>query len=135
MVERPDLFNAVVCQAPLLDMKRYSKLLAGASWMGEYGDPDKADEWAFISRYSPYQNVKAGVKYPPVLFTTSTRDDRVHPGHARKMAARMLAMGDDVLFYENIEGGHAGAVDNEQRAHVGALTFTFLRQHLFAAPD
>jgi prolyl oligopeptidase len=135
MVERPDLFNAVVCQAPLLDMKRYNKLLAGASWMGEYGDPDNAADWAFISRYSPYQNVKAGVKYPPVLFTTSTRDDRVHPGHARKMAARMLAMGDDVLFYENIEGGHAGAADNEQRAHVAALTFSFLREHLFARPD
>jgi len=135
MVERPDLFNAVVCQAPLLDMKRYSKLLAGASWMGEYGDPDDAADWAVISRYSPYQNVKAGVKYPPVLFTTSTRDDRVHPGHARKMAARMLAMGNDVLFYENIEGGHAGAADNEQRAHVGALTFSFLRKQLFARPD
>ncbi len=135
MVERPDLFNAVVCEAPLLDMKRYNHLLAGASWTGEYGNPDDAADWAFISRYSPYQNVKAGVKYPPVLFTTSTRDDRVHPGHARKMAARMLALGDDVLFYENIEGGHAGSADNEQRAHVAALTFTFLRQHLFAAPD
>jgi prolyl oligopeptidase len=135
MVQRPDLFNAVVCEAPLLDMKRYNKLLAGASWMGEYGNPDDAADWAFISRYSPYQNVKAGVKYPPVLFTTSTRDDRVHPGHARKMAARMLALGDDVLFYENIEGGHAGAADNEQRAHVSALSFAFLRQHLFAAPE
>ena len=135
MVERPDLFGAVVCQAPLLDMKRYSKLLAGASWMGEYGNPDDAADWAFISRYSPYQNVKAGVKYPHVLFTTSTRDDRVHPAHARKMAARMLEMGDDVLFYENIEGGHAGAADNEQRAHVAALTFTFLRQHLFTSPQ
>jgi prolyl oligopeptidase len=135
MVERPDLFGAVVCQAPLLDMKRYSKLLAGASWMGEYGNPDDAADWAFISRYSPYQNVKAGVKYPPVLFTTSTRDDRVHPGHARKMAARMLALDDDVLYYENIEGGHAGAADNEQRAHVAALTFAFLHEHLFAAPQ
>jgi prolyl oligopeptidase len=135
MVQRPDLFNAVVCEAPLLDMKRYHRLLAGASWMGEYGNPDDAADWAFISRYSPYQNVKAGVKYPPVLFTTSTRDDRVHPGHARKMAARMLALGDDVLFYENIEGGHAGAADNEQRAHVAALRFAFLRQHLFAAPE
>ena len=131
MVERPDLFGAVVCQAPLLDMKRYNKLLAGASWMAEYGDPDNPADWAYISRYSPYQNVEAGVKYPPVLFTTSTRDDRVHPGHARKMAARMLAFGDDVLFYENIEGGHAGAADNAQRAHVSALTFTFLREHLF----
>ncbi|MCE9659242.1 MAG: prolyl oligopeptidase family serine peptidase [Burkholderiales bacterium] len=130
MLQRPELFNAVVCQAPLLDMKRYSKLLAGASWMGEYGDPDVAADWAVISRYSPYQNLKAGRKYPSVLFTTSTRDDRVHPGHARKMAAAMLARGDDVLYYENIEGGHAGAVDNEQRAYVGALTFTYLRRQL-----
>ncbi len=130
MLQRPELFNAVVCQAPLLDMKRYSKLLAGASWMGEYGDPDVAADWEVISRYSPYQNLKEGRKYPSVLFTTSTRDDRVHPGHARKMAAAMLARGDDVLYYENIEGGHAGAVDNEQRAHVGALTFTYLRRQL-----
>jgi prolyl oligopeptidase len=130
MLQRPELFNAVVCQAPLLDMKRYSKLLAGASWMAEYGDPDIAADWDVISRYSPYQNLTAGKKYPSVLFTTSTRDDRVHPGHARKMAAAMLARGDDVLYYENIEGGHAGAVDNEQRAHVGALTFTYLRRQL-----
>jgi len=130
MLQRPDLFNAVVCQAPLLDMKRYSKLLAGASWIGEYGDPDDPADWAAISRYSPYQNVKAGVKYPPVLFTTSTRDDRVHPGHARKMEARMLENGQDALYYENIEGGHAGAADNEQRAHVAALTFVYLRRQL-----
>ncbi len=130
MLQRPDLFNAVICQAPLLDMKRYNKLLAGASWMGEYGDPDVAADWAFISRYSPYQNVKADVKYPPVLFTTSTRDDRVHPGHARKMAALMYEMGNDVLFYENIEGGHAGAADNDQRAHLAALTFTYAWRQL-----
>jgi prolyl oligopeptidase len=130
MLQRPDLFNAVICQAPLLDMRRYNKLLAGASWMGEYGDPDIAADWAVISRYSPYQNVKPGVKYPPVLFTTSTRDDRVHPGHARKMAALMKERGNDVLFYENIEGGHAGAADNEQRAHVAALTFTYAWRQL-----
>ena len=130
MVQRPELFNAVVCEAPLLDMKRYSHLLAGASWMGEYGDPDVDADWAVIARYSPYQNVKAGVKYPPVLFTTSTRDDRVHPGHARKMAARMIELGNDVLFYENIEGGHAGAADNAQRAHLNALVFTYLWRQL-----
>ena len=130
MVQRPDLFNAVVCEQPLLDMKRYSHLLAGASWMGEYGDPDVDADWAVISRYSPYQNVKPGVKYPPVLFTTSTRDDRVHPGHARKMAARMIELGNDVLFYENIEGGHAGAADNDQRAHLSALVFTYLWRQL-----
>ena len=89
-VQRPDLFEAVVCQVPLLDMKRYNKLLAGASWVGEYGDPDKPEEWAFLRRYSPYHNVKPDAKYPRVLFTTSTRDDRVHPGHARKMVARMV---------------------------------------------
>ncbi len=129
-VQRPDLFNAVVCQVPLLDMRRYHLLLAGASWMAEYGDPDKTAEWAWISKYSPYQNVKAGVKYPKVLFTTSTRDDRVHPGHARKMAALMEAQGHDFLYYENIEGGHGGAADNEQRATMQALEYTFLWQQL-----
>ena len=128
--QRPELFNAVVCQVPLLDMKRYHKLLAGASWMAEYGNPDLPEEWNFISAYSPYQNLKAGVKYPKVLFTTSTRDDRVHPGHARKMAARMLALGQEVMYYENIEGGHGLAADNEQRAHVQALEFSYLWQQL-----
>jgi prolyl oligopeptidase len=130
MVQRPDLFNAVVCQVPLLDMRRYNVLLAGASWMAEYGNPDKPEEWAWISGYSPYQNVKPGVKYPKVLFTTSTRDDRVHPGHARKMAARMLSQGHELLYYENIEGGHGGAADNAQRAHLQALEFSYLWQQL-----
>jgi len=130
MVQRPDLFNAVVCEQPLLDMKRYSQLLAGASWMSEYGDPNVAADWAVISRYSPYQNVKPGVIYPPVLLTTSTRDDRVHPGHARKLAARMLALGNNVLFFENIEGGHAGSTDNDQRARLNALVFTYLWRQL-----
>ena len=125
-VQRPDLFNAVSCQVPLLDMRRYNKLLAGASWMAEYGNPDLPDEWAWISKYSPYQNVRADAHYPPVLFTTSTRDDRVHPGHARKMAARMMEQGHDVLYYENIEGGHGGAADNAQRADMQALQFAFL---------
>ncbi|MBP1637055.1 MAG: Prolyl oligopeptidase, partial [Acidobacteria bacterium] len=122
----PQLFGAVVCQVPLLDMQRYSKLLAGASWMAEYGDPDKPEDWAFIRTFSPYQNVKKDVKYPPILFTTSTRDDRVHPGHARKMMARMMEMGHDVRYYENIEGGHGGAANNEQAAHMQALAYTFL---------
>jgi prolyl oligopeptidase len=130
LTQRPELFNAVVCQVPLLDMRRYHTLLAGASWMAEYGNPDLPDEWATIAKYSPYQNVKPDVKYPRVLFTTSTRDDRVHPGHARKMAARMLALGHDVLYYENIEGGHGGAADNEQRAHLQALEFSYLWQQL-----
>lgn len=127
----PELFGAVVCQVPLLDMKRYHRLLAGASWMAEYGDPDKPGEWDFIRAFSPYQNVKAAAKYPPVLFMTSTRDDRVHPGHARKMMARMQAQGHDVLYYENIEGGHGGAADNAQRAHMQALAYTFLKRRLF----
>ncbi|HOI45581.1 MAG TPA: prolyl oligopeptidase family serine peptidase, partial [Candidatus Aminicenantes bacterium] len=126
----PDLFGAVVCQVPLLDMKRYSKLLAGASWMAEYGDPDKPEEWAYIQTFSPYHNVRAGQKYPAVLFTTSTRDDRVHPGHARKMMAKMMDMGCDVRYYENIEGGHGGSANNAQAAHMSALAFTFLWQKL-----
>ena len=133
MVQRPELFNAVVCQVPLLDMQRYHKLLAGASWMAEYGDPDKAEEWAWISKYSPYQNVQPsakGVKMPKVLFITSTRDDRVHPGHARKMAAKMLEQGHAVLYWENIEGGHGGAADNGQRAQMEALEFSFLWMQL-----
>ncbi|MBP1623135.1 MAG: family peptidase, partial [Acidobacteria bacterium] len=126
----PQLFGAIVCQAPLLDMQRYSKLLAGASWIAEYGDPDKPAEWAFIRTFSPYHDVKAGAKYPPVLFTTSTRDDRVHPGHARKMMAKMKDLGFDVRYYENIEGGHSGAADNAQVAYMNALAYTFLWQKL-----
>ncbi|MCK5945255.1 MAG: S9 family peptidase, partial [Planctomycetes bacterium] len=122
----PDLFGAVVCQVPLLDMLRYHKLLAGASWMGEYGDPDVPAEAEWLRRYSPYHNVNADTKYPKVLFTTSTRDDRVHPGHARKMMARMMEQGHDVLYYENIEGGHGGAADNKQAAFMSALAWTFL---------
>lgn len=128
--QRPDLYKAVVCQVPLLDMKRYNKLLAGASWMGEYGDPDKPEEWAFISQYSPYQNLKANAKYPEVFFTTSTRDDRVHPGHARKMAAKMMSMGYPVLYYENTEGGHAGSSTNDQRAKQVALDYSYLLMKL-----
>jgi len=130
MTQRPELFNAVVCQVPLLDMQRYSKLLAGASWMGEYGDPDDPAQWAYISQYSPYQNVSEGKRYPRVLFTTSTRDDRVHPGHARKMVARMKAQGHDVLYWENTEGGHAGAANNDQQAQMWALTYAFLLKQL-----
>jgi prolyl oligopeptidase len=129
-VQRPELFNAVVCQVPLLDMKRYHTLLAGNSWMAEYGNPDIAAEWEVISRYSPYQNVKPGVKYPRIFFDTSTKDDRVHPAHARKMVARMQEQGHDVLYYENIEGGHGGAADNEQRAMWMGLEFAYLWMQL-----
>jgi len=131
MVMYPQLFGAVVCQVPLLDMQRYHKLLAGASWMAEYGNPDVPSDWAFLSKYSPYQNVRKDVQYPPVLFTTSTRDDRVHPGHARKMMARMKEQGHDVTYYENIEGGHGGAANNAQSAYMSALAYTFLKQKLF----
>jgi prolyl oligopeptidase len=130
MVQRPELFNAVVSQVPLIDMLRYHKLLAGASWIAEYGDPDKPEDRAFIAKYSPYQNVKAGVQYPRLFLVTSTRDDRVHPGHARKMAARMMAQGHDVLYFENIEGGHGGAANNEQSARMWAQTFSFLWREL-----
>ncbi len=132
LTQRPDLFGAIVCQVPLLDMHRYHKLLAGASWMGEYGDPEKEEEWAYIGRYSPYQNLRKEGKYPRVLFTTSTRDDRVHPGHARKMAAKMLAQDHDFLYYENIEGGHGGAANSAQQAYMTALAYTFLWKELTA---
>jgi prolyl oligopeptidase len=130
MAQRPELFKAVVCQVPLTDMRRYHKLLAGASWMAEYGDPDKPEDWAYLSKYSPYQNIKKGVNYPRVLFTTSTRDDRVHPAHARKLYAHMKEQGHNVLYYENTEGGHAGAANNEQTAKLLALEWTFLLNEL-----
>lgn len=133
MVQRPDLFNAVVCQVPLLDMRRYHLLLAGASWVAEYGNPDDPEQWAHISRYSPYQNVSAEAKYPVAFFTTSTRDDRVHPGHARKMVARMLDQGHEVLYYENIEGGHGGAANLQQSAYINALMYAYLLERLAPA--
>jgi prolyl oligopeptidase len=129
MTRRPELYGAVICGVPLLDMQRYHKLLAGASWMAEYGDPD-TDDWNFIKKYSPYQNVKSGQQYPPVLFYTSTRDDRVHPGHARKMAAKLLEQGQPVEYYENMEGGHAGSSTSEQLAKRIALSFTHLWHQL-----
>jgi len=130
LTERPDLWGAVLCGSPLLDMKRYSHLLAGASWMDEYGDPDKPEDWAYISKYSPYQNTSKDKVYPPVLFTTSTRDDRVHPGHARKMAALLESEGHSVLYYENTEGGHRASANNEQTAFMEALKYVFLLQNL-----
>jgi prolyl oligopeptidase len=126
----PELFGAIVVQVPLLDMRRYHKLLAGASWMAEYGDPDDPDDWAFLREYSPYQNVHSGRTYPPTLVITSTRDDRVHPGHARKMVARLRELGHDVRYHENIEGGHGAAADNEQLAFKWALVFEFLWERL-----
>ena len=131
LTQYPELFGAIVCEVPLLDMKRYTHLSAGASWIAEYGDPDKPDDWAFIKTFSPYQNVAKGKDYPPILFYTSTRDDRVGPVQARKMAARMLEMGyTNAWFYENIEGGHGGAADNKQAAYMHAMAYTFLWDHL-----
>jgi len=125
LTQRPDLFAALDIGVPLLDMKRYSKLLAGSSWMGEYGNPDVAEDWEFISKYSPYQNVEKGRNYPTVLFYTSTQDDRVHPGHARKMAALLDDMGYDFFYYENIEGGHGGTANQEQLAMRTALEYAY----------
>ena len=130
LTQRPDLFNGVVISVPLLDMRRYHTLLAGASWVAEYGDPDNPDDWAFISRYSPYQNLREGADYPRPLFTTTTRDDRVHPGHARKMAARMQAMGYDVDYVENTEGGHGSGVTPEQQATMWASIYAYLWRQL-----
>jgi prolyl oligopeptidase len=130
MTQRPDLYNAVVINVPLLDMRRYNQLLAGASWMAEYGNPDIPEEWEFIRQYSPYHNVRADAEYPAALFTTTTRDDRVHPGHARKMAALMEDMGHDLFYFENTEGGHGAGVTSEQRAKMHALTYTYLWERL-----
>jgi prolyl oligopeptidase len=124
-VQRPELFGAVVCQVPLLDMKRYNHLLAGASWMAEYGNPD-TDDWSYMQKWSPYQNLDASKTYPKVFFCTSTRDDRVHPGHARKMVMKMTEMNKPVYYYENTEGGHAGASNQNQRAYLWALSYAYL---------
>ena len=116
-------------------MYRYSKLLAGASWMGEFGNPELPEEWAFLKRYSPYHRLRRTTQYPPILFTTSTRDDRVHPGHARKMVKKLedLGKGATTLYYENIEGGHGGAADNKQRAFMSTLAYAFLERTLAGA--
>jgi prolyl oligopeptidase len=130
MVQRPELFGAVVCQVPLIDMIAYTHLGAGASWIGEYGDPAIPAERDYILTYSPYQNVKPGVTYPPVFFVTATSDDRVTPVHARKMAAKMTEQGHDVTFYENTDGGHAAAADHRQAAEMWALSFVYLAEKL-----
>jgi prolyl oligopeptidase len=128
--QHPDLWNAVVIQVPLLDMLRFPKIGAGASWVGEYGSPDVPEERAFLASISPYHNLKAGVRYPEPLFVTSTKDDRVSPAHARKMAARMEAMRLPFLYYENIEGGHSAAANLHETAHRVALEMTYLTRKL-----
>ncbi len=133
--QRPDLFRAAVATVPLFDMKRYHKLPAGASWMAEYGNPDVPADWAFISKYSPYQNVpKKGTSFPRMFITTTTRDDRVHPGHARKMVARLKESGHPVLYYENVEGGHGLGSTPAQVANAAAMIYTFLGMELREAP-
>lgn len=133
MEQRPDLYGAIVMGSPLLDMQRYSHLSAGASWIGEYGDPDKPADWAFISKYSPYQNLKRGVKYPTPFIYTSTEDDRVHPGHARKFAARLEAYGNPFFYYESPEGGHAAGADKIEDAKRAALVTVYLNTQLGTA--
>ena len=128
--QRPDLFNAAIVAVPLLDMLRYHKLLAGASWMGEYGDPDDAVEGKFLRSISPYHNIAPDADYPEVFFITSTKDDRVHPAHARKAAKRMEDQGHDFLYYENIDGGHSAAANLKETAKRLALQHTYLLQKL-----
>lgn len=133
--QRPDLWNAVVSAVPLLDMLRYHTLLAGASWMGEYGNPEDPDEGGFLRSISPYHNVDANGDYPEIYLYTSTKDDRVHPGHARKMAHLLEELGHDYLYYENTAGGHAAAANLEERARSEALLYTFLMQKLMDDAD
>jgi prolyl oligopeptidase len=128
--QHPDLWNAVVIQVPLLDMLRFTKIGAGASWVGEYGSPDVPEERAFLASISPYHNLKAGVRYPEPFLVTSTKDDRVSPAHARKMAAKMEAMGLPFLYYENIEGGHSAAANLHETAHRVSLEMTYLTRKL-----
>jgi prolyl oligopeptidase len=125
-VLRPDLFHAVVAQVPLTDMKRFNHLLAGASWMAEYGDPDKPEDWAYIQRWSPYELLRKGTAYPMPFYWTNTRDDRVHPAHARKMVAKLESLGDPVYYFENIEGGHSAGSVNSERAYIIALQYAYL---------
>ena len=124
--QHPELYNAVVCAAPLLDMKRYNKLFGGGRWVEEYGNPDIPEEWEFLKKYSPYHNLSSKKKYPEVLFTTSRKDDLVHPGHARKMVARMEELGYKTYYYETLEGGHRAVPTNEQKAYRKAMWYTYL---------
>jgi prolyl oligopeptidase len=128
--QRPDLFNAIVCAVPLLDMLRYHKLLAGASWVAEYGDPDVPEERAWLEKLSPYHNIDPGKTYPEIYFGTSTKDDRVHPAHARKMAKRLEELGRPFFYYENIDGGHSAAANQKEAAKRAALEYTYLARKL-----
>lgn len=126
----PERFGALFCTIPLIDMRRFPKLHSGASWIAEYGDPDKPEEWAFIKTFSAYHAAEPGHRYPPILIATTRKDDRVHPGHARKMAAKLQAMGYEAYFYEPEAGGHGYGKDNAERAAFTALGFAFLRDKI-----
>ena len=130
MTQRPDLYGAVISGSPIKDMWRYDKMLAGASWVAEYGDPDVPEDWAFLSKYSPYHNIRKGVKYPPIFLYLSTKDDRVHPGHARKFAARLMENGSRVYYHEYIEGGHSVGADHAKDAVRAAMLHGFLQREL-----
>jgi prolyl oligopeptidase len=127
LVRHPDRFGALFCTIPLIDMRRYTKLLAGASWMAEYGDPDRPEEWESLKTYSAYHLAEAGRRYPPILIATTRRDDRVHPGHARKMAAKLQDLGHEAHYHEPEAGGHGYGKDNRERAAFTALGYRFLR--------
>lgn len=130
MTQHPELYKAVVIDRPLLDMLRYHKLLAGASWVAEYGNPEVPEERAYIAKYSPYQNLKKGVKYPVPFIYASTRDDRVHPGHARKFGARLREYGGKMYYFELTEGGHGVGADPLQQSQHYALEFEYLARLL-----
>ncbi|RYD42407.1 MAG: S9 family peptidase, partial [Sphingomonadales bacterium] len=130
MTQRPDLYGAVISGSPIEDMWRYDKMLAGASWVAEYGDPDAPEDWAFLSKYSPYHNIRKGVKYPPIFLYLSTKDDRVHPGHARKFAARLMENGNRVYYHEYLEGGHSVGADHAEDAVRAAMLHGFLLREL-----
>jgi len=135
LIRYPERFGALFCTIPLVDMYRYTKLLAGASWVAEYGDPEKPEDWAFLQKYSAFHNVEAGRVYPPILLATTRRDDRVHPGHARKMAAKLQALRYDAYFYEPAAGGHGYGKDNKERAAFISLGYNFLREAIGWRPD
>ena len=130
LVRYPERFGEIACTIPLIDMRRYSRLLAGASWISEYGDPDKPEDWAFLQTYSAYHLAEPGRAYPPILIATSRKDDRVHPGHARKMAAKLQALGYEAYLYEPAAGGHGYGKDNKEAAAFIALGYAFLMEKI-----
>jgi prolyl oligopeptidase len=133
LTQYPKLFGALVCDAPVLDMRRYPLMGVGAASVAEFGDPDDPEDWEFMAKYSPYHNISAATRYPPVLITAAINDDRVQPGHARKMTAALQAAGHRVLYYERVEGGHSGAANTAQAAFNMALQYEFLLRTLVDA--